>query len=272
MIHTLVLLGTLTAILLGVGWILGGIWGTGFALAIAAVINFTSYWYSDRIILRMYRARPLENKDIEESVARLAREAKIPKPKLYLIPQEVPNAFATGRNPEHSAIAVTAGLLDLNEKEIEGVLAHEIAHIRNRDVLVSTMAATIGAAIAYLAQIGYWSLFGSTGRKGEGNLFGLVLIIIFAPLAAFLVRMAISRRREYAADRFGAVISKNPRALASALRKISDMAKQKPLHGNTATSHMWIVNPFHRDWFTGLFASHPPIEKRIKRLETMGIG
>ncbi|MFQ5648282.1 MAG: M48 family metalloprotease [Candidatus Aenigmatarchaeota archaeon] len=269
MMHTLVLLGTLTAILLAVGWVLGGVLGIGLALVLAIVLNFTSYWYSDRIVLRMYKARPLDNKEIEEAAARLAREAKIPKPRLYQVPTDIPNAFATGRDPQHAVIAVTAGLLNLDKAEIEGVLAHEMAHIRNRDVLVSTMAATIGGAIAFMAQIGYWSLFGATGRRGEGNLMGLILIIIFAPLAAFLVRMAISRKREYGADRFGAVISKRPGALASALRRISERVGMQPLRGNSATSHMWIVNPFHKDWFTHLFASHPPLEKRISRLETM---
>ncbi len=269
MFETIMLLGTLSAILLGVGWLVGGIVGTGVALVIAVVINFMSYWYSDRFVLRIYRAKPLDDEKISKIVKGLSRDAKIPKPGIYLIDSKVPNAFATGRDPKHSALAVTKALLDLPPEELKGVLAHEIAHIRNRDVLVATMAATIGAAISYMAQIGYWMIFMGGERKGEGSIIGLILIVIFAPIAALLIRMAVSRAREYRADWVGALLTKQPRALASALRSISDNARHHPLRGSSATAHLWIVNPFHRDWFTHLFATHPPIEKRIERLEQM---
>ena len=270
MFNTAIFLGALTGILLAAGFLLGGILGMGVTLALAILINFISYWYSDRIVLRMYRAVPSSRKELDGMVERLAVEAKIPKPRVYEIKAEVPNAFATGRNPKNAVVVVTDGLLQLSSDEIEGVLAHELGHIRNRDILVSTIAATIAGAIAYLAQIGYYSLFMGQGqRRDQGNAISLILIVIFAPLAALLVRMAISRSGEYRADRTGALLTKNPGGLASALRKISAYAEKRPLRGSSATSHMWIVNPFHRDWFTSLFSTHPPIEKRIERLEEM---
>jgi len=273
MLHVLMLLGTLTGILLVAGMVVGGIFGMTLALVLAIVINVFSYWYSDRIVLRMYGAQPTDRKDLNDTVARLAHEAKLTNPKVYILPNETPNAFATGRDPSHSAIAVTEGLLKLDGDEIEAVLAHEMSHIKNRDVLVATMAATIGGAIAYIATIGYWSLFMGGQRRDQGNMLGLLLIIIFAPIAALLIRMAISRSEEYKADRTGALLIKKPRSLASALRKISNVAKQQPMRtGSTATSHMFIINPFKDDWFTGLFSTHPPVEKRIERLEEMHIG
>ncbi|MEE9406348.1 MAG: M48 family metalloprotease [Candidatus Aenigmarchaeota archaeon] len=269
MIHIIGLFGVLTAILLAVGWFFGGLWGMGMFLAIAASINFFSYWYSDRIILRLYKAKPANNGVLEGIAKELAHNSKIPTPKVYVMPSGIPNAFATGRDHHHAAIAVTKGLLEFPEDEIRAVMAHEIGHIRNRDVLVSTLAATIGGAVSYIAQIGYWSLFMGGGRKGEGGLIGLIFVIIFAPLAALFVRMAINRSREYRADFFGAVMTKNPKALASALRRISEVTGSNPIKGVNATSHMWIVNPFKQDLFTGLFSTHPPLQKRIERLETM---
>jgi len=272
MLDTIMLLGTLTVIFLAVGWLVGGVVGMGIALILAVFINFLTYWYSDRIVLKMYRAKPLDNMNVSKLVKLLSKEASIPVPKVYLVDSKTPNAFATGRDPRHSAVAVTKGLLDLPFDELKAVLAHEIAHIRNRDVLVATMAASLGAAISYLAQIGYWMIFMGGERKGEGSIIGLVLIVIFAPLAAVLIRMAVSRSCEYRADWVGSLMTKQPKALASALRSISDSARHHPLkHGSSATAHMWIVNPFHRDWFTKLFATHPPIEKRIERLEGMVI-
>jgi heat shock protein HtpX len=272
-LHTTMLLGTLTGILMVIGLLVGGVIGMAFALVFAIIINIFSYWYSDRIVLRMYGAALSDRSDLDDMVTRLAHEAKIPKPRIYIIAKEAPNAFATGRNPRHSAIAVTEGLLALDREELEGVLAHEMAHIRNRDVLVSTMAATIGGAIAFLAQIGYWSLFMGGGRRDQGNMLGLLLIIIFAPIAALLVRLAISRTEEYRADRIGALLTKNPKGLSSALRKISSYANHNPMGtGSTASSHMWIVNPFKSDWFTGLFSTHPPLHKRIEHLEEMHRG
>ena len=270
MFGTLALLTVLTLILLGVGWLLGGIFGMAIGLIFAALINFVSYWYSDKLVLRMYKAKPFDDKEIKKMVAELAQEAEIPVPPLYVVENQVPNAFATGRSPKHAAVAVTRGILDLDKAELRGVLAHEISHIKNRDTLVSTVAATIAGAISFLAQIGYYSLFFSSGdRKGQGNMVGLILMVIFAPIAAALVRMSISRSREYKADLTGALITKEPHHLASALRKIHETAKNYPIKGSAATSHLWIVNPFKGDWFISLFSTHPPVEKRIARLEEM---
>lgn len=269
MLRTLTLFGTLTVVLLAIGWFVAGIWGMGIALVFAVIINFVSYWYSDRIVLKMYGAEPSDDKELIKMVEHLAEKAKIPRPKVYTVPLEVPNAFATGRNPKNSAVVVTQGLLDLDKEELEGVLAHEISHIKNRDIMVSMMAATLAGAISYIAQIGYWSLFMGGQRRGEGNIMGLILILVFAPLAALLIRFAISRSREFKADWTGALLTKKPQALASALKKISEIAKQKPIGGTAATSHLWIVNPLHRDWFTSLFSTHPPVEVRVRRLEDM---
>jgi heat shock protein HtpX len=252
-----------------VGFVIGGIFGAGIAFILALVINAFAYWFSDRLVLRMYRAKPSDNSKLKGMVANIAKEAKIPAPAVYEMGGKAPNAFATGRNPKHAVVAVTAGLLDMKDDEVEGVLAHEIAHIRNRDMLVSTMAATIGGAIAYLAQIGYWMMFTSDNRESQGGAIAIVLIAVFAPLAALLVRLAISRNREYGADKAGALLTKKPKALASALRKISEYSEKSPMRGSSATENLWIVNPFHRDWFTGLFSTHPPIQRRIEKLEEM---
>jgi len=266
---TAILLSLLTAILLAIGLFLGGIAGMTFALVFALAINFISYWFSDKIVLRIYRAKPAKDKKLLDIVEKLAREAGIPKPRAYVIPNDNPNAFATGRDPSHAAVAVTNGLAAFSHDELEGVLAHEISHIKNRDTLVQTVAATIAGAIAYLAQIGYYSMF-SSRDDDRGNAIGIILIVIFAPLAAALIRLAISRRREYQADFGGATISKNPLALASALRKIASVSAQNPMRGNSATASMWIANPFKQDRFNSLFSTHPPIEKRIYKLERMG--
>lgn len=268
-VHTVVLFSVLTAILLAVGWLLGGYWGLVFAFIISIVINFVSFWFSDRLVLRMYKARPSNDKRLDTIVKNLAFEAKLPQPKAYIIPTKVPNAFATGRGTRKSAVAVTEGLLELNDAEIEGVIGHELGHIRNRDILTSTVAATIGGTIAYFAQMAYWNmLMGGENREG-GSVIGLIIVVIFAPLAALLIRLAISRTMEYKADNYAALLTRNPSGLASALRKIESMAKQNPLRASSATSHMWIANPFRQNWFTGLFATHPPMAKRIKRLEEM---
>ena len=268
MFNTVLLLGLMTGILLGVGWLFGGVFGMTLALIIAVAINFISYWYSDKIVLRMYKAKPSNDAKLNSMVERLAKEAKIPKPRVYTVPTQVPNAFATGRNRKHAVVAVTDGLMGLTDDEMEGVLAHELGHIRNNDMLTSAVAATVAGAISYVAQIGYFSMF-SGGERDNANIVGLILMVVFAPLAAFLVRMAISRGREYEADRLGAILTKNPDGLASALNKIETMAKEKPLKGSAATSNMWIANPFRRDSFTGLFSSHPPMDKRIRRLQDM---
>jgi heat shock protein HtpX len=270
MFGTALLFGILTAIFLGIGWVLGGITGMGIALVLAIVINFISFWYSDKIVLGLYRAKPSQDRKLNAMVAKLSQEAKIPTPKVYIVPNKEPNAFATGRNPRHAALAVTEGLSGLSDGEMEGVLSHEIGHITHHDILVSTVAATLAGAISYIAQIGYFSMYGSGDERGAGSIIGLILIVIFAPLAALMIRMAISRSREYKADRYGALLTKNPEGLASALRKISTIAQQHPMQGgSSATSNMWIVNPFHGNWFTNLFSTHPPIEQRIRRLMAM---
>lgn len=262
------MLSVMTAILLAIGFFLGGIFGMTLALVFAFLINFVSYWYSDRIVLRIYGAKPSDDPELLRMVGNMAREASIPKPRVYMIPSEVPNAFATGRNPEHAAVAVTQGMSVLSKEEMEAVIAHEISHIANRDTLVQTVAATIAGAISFVAQLGYWSMIAGRDRGGS-SILGVLLIVIFTPFAAVIVKMAISRRREYGADHGGALLSKRPLALASALRKISKIGQEKPMHASPATSHVWIVNPLKQDWFTGLFATHPPIKRRIAKLERM---
>ncbi len=268
MFGTILLFGLLTGIFLGIGYFLGGIFGMGLAFILAIAINFISYWYSDRIVLKIYRAKPSQDAKLNQMVKKLSQEARIPAPRVFVVPSKVPNAFATGRNPKNAALAVTEGLSGLTQDEMEGVLSHELGHIANRDILVSTVAATLAGAISYIAQIGYFSLYGADER-GAGSIIGLILIVIFAPLAALMIRMAISRSAEYRADRYGALLTKNPEGLASALRKIEGMAKHQPMAGSSATSHLWIVNPFREGWFTGMFSTHPPIEQRIRRLKAI---
>ena len=265
-LRTVLLLGLLTGMFLAVGYALGGIAGMSAALIFAGLMNFFAYWHSDRIVLAMYGAKPLSDSEIEAMVEKLAKEARIPVPKLFIAELRVPNAFATGRNPEHAAICVTRGLVELLERdEIEAVLSHEIAHIKNRDTLVSTLAATLGGAISYLAQIAWFSLFGEDEREA----IFLLPLLILAPLAATIIQLAISRGREFLADRTGAMLCKKPLSLASALRKISGIAEANPLRGNFATSHLWIVNPFSSDSFAKLFSTHPPVEERVKKLEEL---
>lgn len=269
-IRTTLLLGLLTGILLAVGWLWQGVFGMTIFLVIAFVINFASFWFSDKIVLAMYRAKPLEKSDepkLHEMVENLAEEMKIPKPRLYVVNMPVLNAFATGRSPKHAAVAVTTGLMKhLNRDEIEGVISHELSHVKNRDTLTSTIAATVAGAIAYIAQIAWWSLFLGGGRRQGGSLIFLPLIIL-APIAAMLIQLAITRTREFAADRTGALISKKPLDLASALEKISKVAHQHPLKGNSATSHLFIVNPFKGDVMANLFSTHPRVEDRVRRLK-----
>ena len=271
MFNTALLMGVLFAIFLAVGFAIGGAAGITIAFVLALALNVGSYWFSDRIVLGMYRAKLSGNEKLKGIVEAVAKEAKMPVPKVYEVDSKVPNAFATGRSVNHASVAVTAGLLELNDDEIEGVIGHELSHIRNHDMLVATMAATIGGAIAYLAQIGYFMTF-SNDRENQGNLMAIILIAVFAPLAVLLVRMAISRNREYGADKTGALITKKPKALASALRKISESSERQPMRGPTATANLWIVNPFRRNWFTGMFSTHPPIQKRIERLEELAGG
>ena len=268
-IRTTILLAVLTAILVWAGDMIGGRQGAVVALVLAGAINFFSYWYSDKIVLAMYRAKPISKSDepkLHHIVERIAEEMNIPKPKLYLVDLPILNAFATGRSPKHAAVAVTTGLMKhLNSDEIEGVLSHELSHVTNRDTLTSTIAATVAGAIAYIAQMAWWGMFG--GNRREGGSAILLPLVVLAPLAATLIQLAISRTREYSADKTGALISKKPLALASALGKISKVASHYPLQGNSATSHLFIVNPFRGDALIKLFSTHPPVQERIRRLK-----
>lgn len=260
--RTAILLGLMIAIFLAVGYFFAGVVGASVGLAVALALNFVAYWYSDKIVLRMYKAKPSHDKTLNDMVERLAKKAGVPKPKAYIIDTDIPNAFATGRSPKHSAVAATKGLLEaLSDKEAEGVLAHEMAHIKHHDTLTSTVAATLAGALTWLAYIFY---FGSEER----NAFSFLLLFILAPLAASLIRLAISRNREYAADRYGASIS-NPLWLASALEKIESSVKSVRIKGNNATSHLFIVNPFTASDFAGIFSTHPPTQKRVAALRAM---
>jgi len=262
-LRSTLLLGLLTAIFIAIGYIFGGIVGATAGLILAFTMNFFSYWYSDKIVLWMYRARKLDDKKINSMIEKLAKKSGIPKPKTYFVDTDVPNAFATGRSPKHSAVAVTRGLMErLDDDEIEGVLAHEMSHIKNRDTLVSTIAATLAGALTWLAYLFYF------GDQRNKNALSFILLFILAPLAASLIRLGISRNREYLADHAGALIS-SPLKLASALEKISSDVKVKPMKGNNATAHMFIVNPFSGTTMIELFSTHPPTEKRVAALRAM---
>ncbi len=262
-IRSVLLLGLLTALFLAVGFYLGGAIGATLGLVLAFTMNFVSYWYSDKIVLWIYRAKKLDDKKINAMIEKLAKKAGLPKPATYIVNTDVPNAFATGRNPKHSAIAVTKGLIDkLENDEIEAVLAHEISHIKNRDTLVSTIAATLAGALTWLAYIMYY------GDERNRNALSFVLMFVLAPLAASLIRLAITRNREYMADRSGALLS-DPLKLASALEKISSSVKGTRARGNAATAHLFIVNPFSSMSMMELFSTHPPTEKRVAILRAM---
>src|SRR6478735_9846345 len=273
-LKTALLLGALSGFLLVIGRIFGGQTGMLFALIMAAVMNIGSYWFSDKIVLRMYRAQPVgPDHPLARITARLAQRAGLPMPKVYIIPDMSPNAFATGRNPSHAAVAATEGILQvLSEHELEGVIAHELAHVKHRDILISSVAATMAAAIMMVARMAHFAaLFGGYGGRGEdrergNNPIALLATIILAPLAAFLIQMAISRSREVAADAGGASIAGTPYGLADALRKIEAVSKRVPLDANPATAHMFIVKPFTGGGLMSLFSSHPPTESRIRAL------
>ncbi len=276
-VKTVLLLSALTAILIVLGKVIGGTGGMIAALVFAALMNFGSWFFSDKIVLSMYRAREVSEQDaplLHEIVSKLAKNAKIPKPKIAIVPMEVPNAFATGRSPSKGVVCVTTKLLEiLNEDELEGVLSHELSHIKNRDTLISAVAATIAGAIMVIADIMKWSvIFGFGGRdREESNLLVLLALAFLAPIAATIIQMAISRSREFKADETGAYISKKPEALASALRKIELYSKGLPPEAVSSqvkpfTSHMFIVNPLKGDFVSKLFSTHPPTEERIQRL------
>jgi len=276
-IKTLFLLVTLTLILVWAGGALGGKQGMTMAFVFALMMNFIAYWFSDKIVLRMYRAKQVSEAEAPELygiVRRLVQKAEMPMPKVYMINEDQPNAFATGRNPKHAAVAVTTGIMRiLSHEELQGVIGHELAHVRHRDILVSTIAATIAGAISYLAQMAQWAMiFGHRGDDEEGgNPIAALVMMIVGPIAALIVQMAISRSREYAADEGGARLAGNPRFLAGALRKLHLASQKIPMHANPATSHMFIVNPLSGGGLLKLFSTHPPIEERIARLESMSL-
>ena len=273
-IKTTVLLGGLTGLLLVIGQLWAGENGMIIALGLAAVMNFGSYFFSDKIALSMSGAQPISREDgprIYQIVERLAGKANIPVPKIYMIPTDSPNAFATGRNPNHASVAVTRGILDLcDDEEIEGVLAHELGHVRNRDILTSAIVATLAGAITFIARMVFWGEmfgFGGGGNDREGGALSALAMMILAPLAAILIQLAISRSREYEADATGAHITGNPQGLARALKKIDEYSKRLPMRVSPSMAHMYICAPLTgREMFASLFSTHPPIKKRIERL------
>ncbi|MBE9527647.1 MAG: zinc metalloprotease HtpX [Proteobacteria bacterium] len=279
-VKTAALLGLLTALFVFIGNMLGGRQGAIIALVIAAAMNFFSYWFSDKIVLKIYKAKAVDEASAPElySVVReLTIRAGLPMPKVYIMENETPNAFATGRNPSHAAVAVTSGIQKiLTRDELRGVIGHELAHISNRDILISTLAATIAGAISYLAHMAYFaSLFGGRDNDRGSNPFVLIAMMIVAPMAAMVIQMAISRSREYAADRLGAEYAGSSHALAGALRKLENFNKVAPMHVvsddvSKATAHLFIVSPlFGGGSMRKLFSTHPPMEERIRRLEAM---
>ena len=281
-LRTTILLAVLTALLVWAGDLLGGRQGAFLALILAGGMNFFSYWFSDKMVIAMYRGQEITAADDPELygiVQDLAQRANIPMPRVYIIPQETPNAFATGRNPHHAAVAVTEGIRRiLTKRELAGVLGHELTHVINRDILVSSIAATLAGAISYLAHMAQWAMIFGGGRDrdredGGGGVLGLVVMMVVAPLAALLIQMAVSRSREYGADDGGAKITHDPLALASALRKLEMGAQDVPLEVNdataNATAHMFIVNQLSGRSLANLFSTHPPVEERIARLEAM---
>jgi len=278
--RTTILLALLTALVVWIGHMFGGPNGAVIALVMAGAMNFFSYWFSDKIVLKMYGGQEVTANDDPElygMVQDLAGRAGLPMPKVYVIPEEAPNAFATGRNPAHAAVAVTYGIRRiLNKRELAGVLGHELSHVKNRDILVSSIAATLAGAISYLAYMAQWAaIFGGSRDREEGghNIFGLLFMMIVAPLAAMLIQMAVSRSREYMADASGAKVTGDPLALASALRKLHMGAQNIPLQVSDATAnstaHMFIVNPLTGGGLASLFSTHPAMEERIARLEAM---
>ena len=279
-LKTTFLLAALTGLLLAIGYAFGGTGGMTIMFVISILMNFVSFWYSDKIVLNMYGARevnPQQAPDLIRMVSGLAQKAKLPMPKVYIIDTDVPNAFATGRDPDHAAVAVTTGIMRaLNYEELEGVVAHELAHVKNRDTLISTIVATIAGVITMIAQIAQWAAIfgGRTGDDEEGGGLGGILEFVFlavlAPIAATLIQLGISRVREFNADETGGAVSGNPLALASALQKIENYAKHRVMTEATpATSHLFIINPFSGvgGWLTGLFSTHPATAQRVAKLQ-----
>jgi heat shock protein HtpX len=279
-VKTTFLLASLTALILLFGELFGGSEGVKWAFVIAAVMNLGSYWFSDKIVLMSYGAQPIAETDAPELyqiVRRLSQKANVPMPRIYRIPTDSPNAFATGRNPQHAVVAVTDGILRLlSWEELEGVLAHELGHVFNRDILVSSIAATLAGAVMMLARMAQWgAMFGGMSRNERDDRAGglsLILMAILAPIAAMLIQLAVSRAREYGADDSGARLCGNPEALASALEKLAIQSGRIPLAASPQSAHLFIVNPLSGRSFANLFSTHPPIEERIRRLRTMRLG
>ena len=279
-IKTTLLLVALTLLFVWIGYGLGGQRGMMVAFMFAILMNFISYWFSDKIVLKLYRGRKVDQStapELVDTVRRVSQAAGIPMPAVYIIPKETPNAFATGRNPNHSAVAVTEGILRLLDRdELEGVIAHEVSHIKHRDTLISTVAATLASAIGMLAYMARWgAIFGGYGGRDDrngGGLIGLIAMSIVAPLAATLIQLAISRSREYAADDGGARFSHKPWALASALEKLHNLNQRYPMGAQPASAHLFIVNPLSGRGLASLFSTHPPVEERVARLRAMRTG
>ncbi len=278
---TAILMAGLAGLLMLLGGLVAGQQGVVIAFIIALAMNFFSYWFSDKIVLKMYRAQEVSEADAPQLyriVRHLAQKADLPMPRVYIIPDDTPNAFATGRNPSHAVVAVTQGILGiLNEEELSGVLGHELAHVKHRDILIQTIAATFASAISFLAFMARWGalLGGVGGDDDEGGIIGLLAMAIFAPIAAMLIRLAISRSEEYRADKSGAEISGKPLGLAQALQKLHQSVKQRPLKatpGRQATAHMFIVTPLSGEGVSALFSTHPPAGQRIARLEALASG
>jgi heat shock protein HtpX len=280
LMKTGVLLAALTVLLVLIGGALGGQNGMVMAFVLALVMNFGSYWFSDKIVLAMYRAQPVDEAAapaLYRIVRTLATRAGIPMPTVYIIPGEAPNAFATGRNPQHAAIAVTEGILRImSEEELEGVLAHELSHVQNRDTLIMAIAATLAGAITYMAHMAQWAMIFGGGRRdsdeegsGGGGLVGSLLMIVLAPLAATLIQLAVSRSREFQADATGAQMAGQPWGLAKALEKLEVASKVAPMNATPATAHLFIVNPLTGGGWTTLFSTHPPIAERVARLRAL---
>jgi len=275
---TAVLLAALTSLVVLIGEVVGGQQGMLIAFIFAVAMNFGAYWFSDRIVLAMYRAQPIEEAqapDVYRVVRRLTTKAGIPMPRVYLIPNDTPNAFATGRSPQHAAVAVTEGILRmLDDDELEGVLAHELSHVKNRDTLIMTIAATLAGVITYLAHMAQWAAIFGGGRRDDeegsgGGVIGALLMAILAPIAAMLIQLAISRAREFQADASGAQLSGRPWGLAKALEKLEMASKVAPMDATPATAHLFIVNPLRGEGLLALFSTHPPIQGRIARLRAM---
>ena len=282
MFKTTVLLALLTGLLVAVGGFFGGTQGMIFMFIVSMIINFISYWFSDKMVLKMYGAREVtagQAPDLVRMISGLAQRAKMPMPRVYIIDTDIPNAFATGRDPEHGVVAVTTGIMRaLNFEELQGVVAHELAHIKHRDTLVSTIVATLAGVITMIANIAQWAALFGGGRNndneggGMASFIEMIFLIILAPLAATLIQLAISRTREYEADETGGLMAGNPKSLASALKKIEYYARNSELPAATpATSHLFIINPFSGagSWITSLFSTNPPTEQRVARLEEL---